>query len=86
MLEAGFARTQGVAHAPEVYGDAESTRWFADFAVGVLGAASMSDVIVGEGWATPAELDAMLAALREWGDRPDAFASWLYCGALGWAG
>jgi ubiquinone/menaquinone biosynthesis C-methylase UbiE len=86
MLEAGFARTQGVAHAPEVYGDAESTRWFADFAIGVMGAASMADVIVGEGWATRAELDAMLAALREWGDRPDAFASWLYCGALGWAG
>jgi hypothetical protein len=51
-----------------------------------MGAASMADVIVGEGWATRAELDAMLAALREWGDRPDAFASWLYCGALGWAG
>jgi hypothetical protein len=23
-------------------------------------------------------------ALREWGELPDAFASWLYCGALGW--
>jgi hypothetical protein len=34
MLEAGFARTQGVAHAPEVYGDLESTRWFAEFALG----------------------------------------------------
>jgi hypothetical protein len=24
------------------------------------------------------------AALRDWGRRPDAFMSWLYCGALGW--
>jgi len=84
MLEAGFARTQGVAHAPEVYGDAASTRWFADFAVGVLGAPSMADTIVGEGWASRAELEAVMAAFRDWGDRPDAFATWLYCGALGW--
>jgi SAM-dependent methyltransferase len=84
MLEAGFARTQGVAHAPEVYGDAESTRWFADFAVGLFGAPTMSEVIVGEGWATRAELDALIAAFGEWADLPDAFAAWLYCGALGW--
>lgn len=39
---------------------------------------------VGEGWATGAELDAMIVAFREWADPADAFASWLYCGALGW--
>ena len=84
MLEAGFARTQGVAHAPEVYGDAASTRWFADFAVGVLSAPSMAEVIVDEGWASREELDAVVSAFDAWGDRPDAFATWLYCGALGW--
>jgi hypothetical protein len=84
MLEAGFARTQGVAHAPEVYGDAASIRWFAEFAVGLFGAPSMAEVIVGEGWASQEELDAMLAAFREWAELPDAFAAWLYCGALGW--
>jgi len=84
MLEAGFARTQGVAHAPEVYGDLAATRWFAEFAVGLFAAPSMAEVIVGENWATRAELDATIAALREWGELPDAFASWLYCGALGW--
>jgi SAM-dependent methyltransferase len=84
MLEAGFARTQGIASAPEVYGDAASTRWFADFAIGVLGAPSMADVIIAEGWASRTELDAVIAAFREWGDRPDAFMTWLYCGALGW--
>jgi hypothetical protein len=85
MLQAGFARTQGFALAPEVYGDPESTRWFADFAVGLFSSQSMSDVILAEAWATRAELDAMIAALRDWADRPDAFASWLYCAALGWA-
>jgi SAM-dependent methyltransferase len=84
MLEAGFSRTQGIAHAPEVYGDLERTRWFAEFAVGLFSAPAMADVIVREGWATRAELDALLDALREWGELPDAFAAWLYCGALGW--
>ena len=84
MLKAGFARTQGVAVAPEVYGDAERTRWFAEFVVGLFDAPDMTEVILKEGWATRPELDAFLAALREWADLPDAFAAWLYCGALGW--
>ncbi len=84
MLEAGFTRTQGFATAPEVYGDAESTRWFAEVAIGVLGAPSMAQVVVDEGWASRDELDRVLAALRDWGERKDAFAAWLYCGAIGW--
>lgn len=84
MVKAGFARTQGVAHVPEVYGDPASTRWYAEFLVDLMGAPSMREVIVGEGWAGRAELDAVLEGLREWGDQPDAFLAWLYCGALGW--
>ena len=53
-------------------------------AVGLFSAPSMAEVIVEEGWATRVELDAVITALREWGELPDAFASWLYCGALGW--
>lgn len=86
MLEAGFTRTQGVAHAPEVYGDAASTRWFAELVVDLLSSASVSDVIIGEGWASQAGLDDMIVAVREWGEQPDAFLSFLYCGALGWKG
>jgi len=78
------ARTEGVAHAPEVYGDLTSTRWFAEFAVGLLTAPSMAELIVVEGWATREQLDDVITAVREWGELPDAFASWLYCGALGW--
>jgi SAM-dependent methyltransferase len=84
MLDAGFARTQGFATAPEVYGDGQSTEWFADFVVGLFSAPSMAETIVGEGWATREELDRMSAAFRDWGRRPDAYMAWLYCGALGW--
>jgi len=84
MLEAGFARTEGIAHAPEVYGTLERTRWFAEFAIGLFTAPAMAGDIVREGWATQAELEALLEALREWGELPNAFAAWLYCGALGW--
>lgn len=84
LLVAGFARTRGVAHAPEVYGDAESTRWFAAFAAGLFSAPSTREVILAEGWADAAELEALIDGLRRWGERPDAFLTWLYCGALGW--
>ena len=84
MLEAGFRRAHGFAVAPEVYGDEDRTRWFADFAAGVFAAPSMAETVVSEGWATRAELDGMAIALRAWGERPDAFAAWLYCAAIGW--
>jgi SAM-dependent methyltransferase len=84
MGDAGFARTQGHALTPETYGDTASTRWIADFAIGLFSAPSMADTAVSQGWVTRAELDGMLAALRDWGDRPDAFMTWLYCAALGW--
>lgn len=45
MLETGFARTQGIANAPEVYGDAASTRWFAGLQVDLLSDASVGRVI-----------------------------------------
>ena len=84
LREAGFARAHGFAVTPEVYGDEESTRWFADFVRGAIAAPRMADVIVGQGWATRDELDAVASALREWGEHPDAFATWLYCAAVGW--
>jgi len=67
-----------------VYGDSASTRWFAEFLTGLFSAAAMTELIVGEGWATRAELAAILTSLREWGERPDAFGASMYCGALGW--
>lgn len=85
LRQAGFSRTEGHALTPETYGDPKSTRWIADFAVGLFSASSMTETVISQGWATQAELDTLLAALREWGERPDAFMTWLYCAALGWA-
>lgn len=84
MLAAGFDRTRGVAHAPEVYGDAESTRWFAEFLAGLFDAPATREVVLGADWIGAEELDRTIAAVRRWAERPDAFATWLYCGALGW--
>jgi SAM-dependent methyltransferase len=84
MLGAGFARAEAFALAPETYGDAARTRWFADFVTGLFRAPAMYETIVAEGWATREELDETIEALDAWGERPDAFASWLYCAALGW--
>lgn len=84
MLEAGFARTQGHALTPEVYGDAKATRWMADFAIGLFGAPTMAELIVDEGWASREELERLLRSLDTWAELPDAFLTWLYCAALGW--
>jgi ubiquinone/menaquinone biosynthesis C-methylase UbiE len=84
MLAAGFTRTRGHALTPEVYGDAESTRWISDFVTGLFSAPEMAETILTEGWATREELDGLAAEFRAWAERPDAFMTWLYCAALGW--
>jgi SAM-dependent methyltransferase len=84
MLDAGFARSEGFACAPEVYGNAATTRWWADLLIGVLNAPTAAQTAVNEGWTTEAELHAVIAALDSWARRDDAFAAWLYCAALGW--
>jgi ubiquinone/menaquinone biosynthesis C-methylase UbiE len=84
MLDAGFVRTQGFALAPETYGDAESTQWIAEFAIGLFTSPSMTDTILTEGWATQAEIDRLANVFGEWAKRPDAFMTWLYCAAIGW--
>jgi SAM-dependent methyltransferase len=84
MLDAGFARTEGFAHAPEVYGNAEATRRFADLVIGLLISPTLATTAINECWATQAGLDAVIDVLNSWALRPDAFAAWLYCAALGW--
>jgi hypothetical protein len=46
-----------------VYGDLVSTRWFAEFAVGLFSAPNMAGVIVDEGWASRPQLEAVITAL-----------------------
>ena len=40
--------------------------------------------MVEQGRATDNEIDAMIAELIAWGDRPDAFVAILDCAAVGW--
>jgi len=44
----------------------------------------LRNLIVSQRWATEQRLDEIAHAVHEWGQRPDAFLSWLYCAALGW--
>ena len=37
-----------------------------------------------EGWADSAKVDAMVAELRAWGERPASFGCAIWCGAVGW--
>lgn len=84
LLDAGFARTEGHAIAPECYGTLEETRHFASI---ISQQMSNPDVIaraVADGLATAEEMERMRLEALAWGERPDAYAAILYCAALGW--
>jgi len=83
LREAGFARVEGHATV-EYYGDREATRRIAGVLDRLWGSPSTVETVVGQGWAGAAEVEAMRAAVRAWGDEPDAFLSVTRCGALGW--
>jgi SAM-dependent methyltransferase len=85
MLQAGFAHTEGFALTPETYGQSSMTRWFTTF-MRELFASDLKTLSLAEGWTTDEELAGWLRPLQDWGQRPDAFVSWLYCAALGWNG
>src|SRR5262249_15729368 len=84
LLEAGFVRTEGYAVAAEHYGTLEETRRFAAFGGRVMQNPEVAQRALAQGWVTADELQAMIAGVRAWGERPDAFAAVLYCAALGW--
>ncbi len=84
MRDAGFVRSEGIACAPEFYGNAETTRWWANLLIAVLSAPTAVQTAVDEGWITEAELSSVIGSLNRWAGRDDAFAAWLYCAALGW--
>jgi SAM-dependent methyltransferase len=85
LLAAGFVRAEVYAGG-EGFGSPEQTRTTSAALVATLTSAPFRQTVLDQGWATPAELDALPAALLNWGQRPDAFAAVLKCGALGWVG
>ena len=86
LLEAGFVRTEGHAVAADYYGTLEGTRRFAALVEPLLRHPTFADLVVGQGWTDRAHLDAILAEIRAWAERPDAFYAVTYCAALGWVG
>ena len=79
LLDAGFARTE--AHAQVRNGGlAETVRNLGEASTGN----SFRRVALEHGWADDERLRAMLAELRAWPEREDAFGCWIWCSAVGW--
>lgn len=86
LLQAGFLRTEGFAVAADYAGNLAATRHSAAIWVKILRDPAVAGLMIGQGWATQAELDELAAGVGRWGERPDAFFAVLYCAALGWTG
>jgi ubiquinone/menaquinone biosynthesis C-methylase UbiE len=86
LREAGFTRTIGSSSAGEQVGSLEASRHLAAVAVPYASAPTFVQTVLEHGWADQAELNAMYADLRAWGEHPDAFYGVLYVEAIGWVG
>jgi ubiquinone/menaquinone biosynthesis C-methylase UbiE len=84
LLQAGFARTEGFAVAADHYGKLEETRRCAYIVSRLLSDPTLSNLVVSQGWSTRDGIDEMIAWIKDWGERPDAFMAVMYCAALGW--
>jgi SAM-dependent methyltransferase len=82
LLEAGFSRPEGQVRV-ESFGTPDAVRTF-----GMCIAAQLDEpfrpTILSEGWADSTKVDAMVAELRAWAERPDSFGCGLWCAAVGW--
>jgi SAM-dependent methyltransferase len=83
LREAGFGRVEATAGTPEVKGTPAATRECGELVAGLLTRPTFVDQMNRLGWADRQRLDQMAAALREWGEHPDAFWAVLRCKAIG---
>jgi ubiquinone/menaquinone biosynthesis C-methylase UbiE len=84
LSETGYVRSIGYALGPQCYGTPEATRHLAEALVLLIGSEGFRDVVLSQGWADAALLDEVIAAVREWGERPDSFHAALNCAVVGW--
>jgi ubiquinone/menaquinone biosynthesis C-methylase UbiE len=82
LLDAGFARTEGYTIV-ESAGTPETVRTHGMRTARVLDQAHRHTILA-QGWADAAKVDAMVAELRAWAERPDSFGCLLACEAVGW--
>ena len=82
LLEAGFVRAETRASAEHSAGSLQETRLSAAWFKNVLRGEART--ALAEGWATQATLEAMMAEIDAWAERPDAFSTEIMCSTIGW--
>lgn len=82
LSEAGFVHIEAFAFV-EYQAAEEATQAFADLLIEVLGAPTTRAALLAHGWADGPTINAMLAEVRAWGTRPDAFRALTDCAAIG---
>ncbi len=83
LRAAGFARTEGSA-SYDCYGSADEVRGLAESLVDRLHAELRRSRSAADAESNQAELEAMIAAHRAWGESPDAFFAMSFCEGIGW--
>ncbi len=81
LLEAGFVRAEASASIQSA-GSLEKTRHFAVFLKAQFPA--LARTALAEGWIDQATVDAIVAEIDAWAERPDAFQAATRCEAIGW--
>jgi SAM-dependent methyltransferase len=81
LLEAGFARAEAGASVWSAGSVAECRRHAAFLKAQLLG---LTRTALTEGWVDQATVDAMASEFDAWAERPDAFATAIFCEAVGW--
>jgi len=81
LLEAGFMRTEATVSVV-CGGSLEGTRRRAPFLKAQLW--GLARRALAEGWVDQVTVDAMMAEIDTWAERPDAFYANTWCAAVGW--
>ena len=84
LRDAGFARTEATGGVENVAGSATGFSGLAMMLEHQVREAAFRETVLGQGWATEAELDAISDASRGLADRDDLFGFVVYVCALGW--
>jgi SAM-dependent methyltransferase len=86
LREAGFARPTAGATLDTVgvWATPDETRLFAAWEADQLRQPATVELVSAQGWADPAKLNAMHAAMLAWGDHPDAILAIIGVTAVGW--
>jgi ubiquinone/menaquinone biosynthesis C-methylase UbiE len=83
LAEAGFERISASA-AYESHGSPESVRELAAFWRAMITESSIASQLLELGWANRLTLQVMASRCDAFGARPDAFAAYAWCEAVGW--